>query len=241
MDAGFFPASIRAKSYRDLQRCRLVGCKRCSRNGESVTIHKDCWNIFKLEYKYKTKEKLFRLWTAACWRYPWRSSPPTLLPSTIDAASVMNLAMKKGVAPDHWLPPELCALIWESVPQRLMWCRFQYVSELAKLLSKAKSRPLVSLPLRGLLAWERGQRVPMEAEQAVESNQVICLTIDTLGLKRIERLSSVDDKRGGTKDEAFGLINGARCPPDVYAIFLVCISPYPPWRSPCITLELPSS
>ena len=209
-----------SSSYCDASRdgwfCHYTRCSRCEAQGESVTVHADCWNLFKKECDIPSRT--FALWTVAYWRAPWRG----LLPAVNCGSAVpptLDLFIQKQELPNQPVPPELASMIWSLCPRKITWSRFQAVLNLSEMLSEHRDSMLLSAPLHHVDGWRRGEIVRMNP--LIENKPIIYITTDLVGIKQIERLSSVRDREAKQADDSFAVINVSDCPPDATAFFMV--------------------
>ena len=91
-----------------------------------------------------------------------------------------------GMSRMQLLPPEILQIIYRDSATSLSW-RYCAASKLSEQLPAVSSEQLFSIPLCTVSAWERGSR-PVILE-AIHHLPVIRLTIDSRGIKRVERLS----------------------------------------------------
>ncbi|POR31267.1 Uncharacterized protein TPAR_08516 [Tolypocladium paradoxum] len=128
---------------------------------------------------------LDHLWVVAAWRTPWRHAPPFRLEETavIPDFSIFD---GLGISRMRLLPPEVLQIVHGHSSTSLVW-RYSAVSELTQRLPAALSDQLLSIPLCMVLAWNRGGQ-PVTTE-TVHRLPIIRLTIDSWGIKQVERLS----------------------------------------------------
>jgi hypothetical protein len=84
------------------------------------------------------------------------------------------------------LPAEILSMIRDYSASNMIW-RFQTVSGLIERFPIATTGPLLSLPLQTVSAWKRGGRVT--TVERPDILPVMCLTIDSWGIREIERLA----------------------------------------------------
>ncbi len=185
--------------------CRQPSCSRCAASTEASTIHLDCFQLFKRECR--PEKALEHLWIAAAWRTPWRQAPHLLLD---DRATLLSssVCMAYGIPELVSLPSEIVQMVRGYSASSLLW-RWSSALDLASRLSVvALEEKLVSIPLCNVLAWERGQPPP-PATRPVQP--IIRLTIDSYGIKKIERLSENPRYNGQRCDDvAFVLLEEFR-------------------------------
>ena len=181
-----------------------------------MTLHADCWNLFKKECSIPSR--IFALWTVACWRTPWRGLLPAVncgsaVPSTLD------LFIQKDALPNKPVPPELASQIWSLCPEKITWSRFQAVLSLSEMLSEHRDSRLLSTPLHHVDGWRRGEDAKLNP--LIQNKPIIYITMDLVGIKQIERLSSVRDREMKQADDSFAVINVSECPPGATTFFMV--------------------
>ncbi|OTB14314.1 hypothetical protein K445DRAFT_23719 [Daldinia sp. EC12] len=167
-------------------------CKACHGSPESATTHEDCFLLFKQRYEAEDmfQRMLQRLWILVAWRIPWRRGPISAIDE--ENISIPDISAIGGYAFPmlRRLPPEIVQLIREYSPDSLLW-RFGLALGLFQQLSTPASGDLVSMPLSDCLLWERDSLLaPTSCSASCSSPkpQFIRLTIDSFGIKRIERL-----------------------------------------------------
>ncbi|KAI1416945.1 hypothetical protein F5Y13DRAFT_102682 [Hypoxylon sp. FL1857] len=161
--------------------CREPECQICATSPEAVTVHFDCFTLFRRECK--SIYLLQRLWIFSAWRVPWRQGPTSVIHddlTVIPAGCPIPILAR--------IPPELVRMIREYSSSSILW-RFGLALKLAEQLSTsdAVSGDLVSIPLRDLSSWERGGPLVSRTPNQPEA-QCVYLTIDSLGIKKLERI-----------------------------------------------------
>lgn len=128
-----------------------------------------------------------RLWSAATWRYPWKNVPAMKLEPSLDldrgrsfelAAQVCGLPNLLG------LPFELAEMVRDFARPSTLW-RFASVLDLVESLSVDKYNTMNSIPLSDIKSWDRGSVPTLSAGT---NDPIIRLTVDSRGLRTIERL-----------------------------------------------------
>ncbi|CAG9986409.1 unnamed protein product [Clonostachys byssicola] len=164
---------------RRYQFCRLGSCPICGVNGESITCHSDCFNLWMRTMG--NGDGLYKLWVAATWRYPWVNSPVLRLPPWDEPASYMGCATDVLEYPDlARLPLELkAAIVKFSGPTEIG----RFASVLQLMSDMAADRPFVAtLPLGSIKYWNRGSRPRIFH---ASNGEVVQLIIDARGLMEI--------------------------------------------------------
>lgn len=147
-------------------------------------MHSDCFALFTRECVLE--DLLDRLWILAAWRNPWRGAPNFYLPDKTRVTMVfLESAEKLGMPKLKRLPPEIIDAI-HSYSERSLFCRYVSVLSLVRELDREASRDTLSLPLRQVLTWERGGQLARMAGSA--DLPIVRLTIDSRGIKEVERL-----------------------------------------------------
>ncbi|ORY58252.1 uncharacterized protein BCR38DRAFT_448479 [Pseudomassariella vexata] len=165
--------------------CWSPSCRRCGLSPEAVAIHSDCFKMFKKECT--TKDALNRLWTAVVSRSPWRGAPNFQLDRDTNLAIdlVCEMAEKYGIPSLRLLPPELIRMIQDYSQSGTFW-RYISVTSFSRELSVASVNP-ISILLCNISTWVRG-REPTLLESPGHPS-IIRLTMDSRGIREIERLS----------------------------------------------------
>ncbi|KAI1104521.1 hypothetical protein F4804DRAFT_306751 [Jackrogersella minutella] len=168
--------------------CRRPSCKLCRLSPEAATIHVDCFLLFR--QRYNSTDILQRLWISAAWRTPWRDGPTSSIDdehTTIPDISAVGSCLVPIL---RCLPPEIVQLIREYSAESLLW-RFGLALGLSlRLSSLSTSGELVSTLLPNCLTWERDS-LSAPAMCSVSQLRIIRLTIDSFGIKKIERLPEI--------------------------------------------------
>lgn len=93
-----------------------------------------------------------------------------------------------GVPFLYKLPFELLEKIRQYSADSLLW-RYTLACQLANYVSTTLPKPLLTVPLRDLLFWERGGRLERISEPRPPL-KFLRLTIDSVGISKVERLPS---------------------------------------------------
>lgn len=168
--------------------CNEPSNKRCYATDESVTIHADCLCLFRKTCS--AEDKYRRLWIAATRMYPWRDTAPLDLDPVLYVPTEI-LSSAAGF-PKSFLP-DVAGLIGGHLELTHPLLRFCKVIQLAQYLSVAEPGNAVTHPLCDVLSWSRGAS-PILVEQGQAVNPWIRLTIDSRGIKSIERISDQLEK-----------------------------------------------
>ncbi|KAE8442169.1 hypothetical protein EG329_003757 [Mollisiaceae sp. DMI_Dod_QoI] len=189
--------------------CRYPDCKRCATSPEASSMHAECFEIFTRDWTLGKALNL--LWIATAWRNPWRGAPDLRLHSKINIALSNLPATEKHCIPQlSLLPPELIRVIQKYSERCIL------ALDLVYRLSAVASNDLVSVPLRGLSTWQRGDW-PIAA--VAPAGHIIRLTIDCHGIKKIERLSKYPPCTGSRFDNMAFVIQEESHFDDVVAWF----------------------
>ncbi|KAM3461432.1 hypothetical protein NHJ6243_004952 [Beauveria neobassiana] len=195
IDASTFPIAIycNQKPGTPWTFCQLPKCTKCAAELESVTVHRDCFQIFLQQTADHKHITAYNLWHAAHARYPWRGFWP--LPLTILDQDAANLAMTYAAA--TWrmslnmLPNELLLLICENLGNSVFWRHVLAKEFTRKLMIEAENATASMTTLLRVESWKRGT-VPKMATS--DAGGFYRLTIDSFGLREIERLPDIPAK-----------------------------------------------
>ncbi|OIW22970.1 hypothetical protein CONLIGDRAFT_625286 [Coniochaeta ligniaria NRRL 30616] len=169
--------------------CRYPDCKRCAASPEFAPIHSDCFDVFRQQCSVSTSCALDRLWTLAAWRHPWRGAQPIYLSAPrVDKDILRTISGFCGLPRLYTLPTELLEMIRRYSRHSLLW-RCVPALQLAAHVSTMKPNPLLTVPLRDLLSWDRGGKFERLVGFRVPSeSSTLRLTIDSAGISKLERL-----------------------------------------------------
>ncbi|KAK1245515.1 hypothetical protein MKX08_005144 [Trichoderma sp. CBMAI-0020] len=117
--------------------------------------------------------------------YPWREAAPLILDPVLYAPPEI---ISGAAGFDKTLLPEVADLIGSHLQLHHPLLRFCKVKQLAQYLSLTDFDDAVIHPLCEVLSWSRGTR-PVLVEQGQAVNPRMRLTIDSRGIKGIERVS----------------------------------------------------
>ncbi|KAM5355274.1 hypothetical protein ACJ41O_001920 [Fusarium nematophilum] len=145
-------------------------------------MHAESFQLFLRECK--RRDAWDRLWTAAAWQDPWRRDQPLHLQPNDIVVPSSAVAQALGIPKLALLTPEIVQIVRSYSADSLLW-RFCIASRVARLASGEPSQSPVTIPLRDISSWERGN----EPKLAGTSPQgpIVRLTLDTLGIKKVER------------------------------------------------------
>lgn len=175
-----------------LHHCKGFQCSECHDSPEAATVHIDCFSLFKREASIH-KHALRRLFQFSIWRTPWKNTPTTGLreSSAVSRPTLALLAEKLGF---HnilcRLPEEIICDIREASEDAPLWSIGRAL-DLVKLLSAPPSGDLVAMPLDEVICWKRGDLLPTTST-TMKPLPVIRLTLDSVGLSKVERFSPAD-------------------------------------------------
>lgn len=157
-------------------------------------MHSDCFKLFK---EMCTLEKaLPRLWTIAAWKNPWRRAPPInfcTIKTEISRKALSGAAEKCCILELNKLPLEILEMVRDLSCDATFW-RYISVLGLAEQVSATQAEDLVEAPINQISFWERGTRHLQMAHKA--SPQILRLSIDSRGIRRVERLREYTDPAG---------------------------------------------
>ncbi|KAH0593015.1 hypothetical protein MHUMG1_09262 [Metarhizium humberi] len=161
--------------------CRKPGCSRCATSAESSTVHSDCLDL--VQQKCLLDKYLEQLWIITAWRVPWRCAPHFHLQETNVALDFSKLE-DLGISRLRLLPREVLHIVYVYSATSLFW-RYNSASELARQLPILSSERR-SVPLCAVVSWDRGGQ--LTTSNAINHLPVLRLTIDSWGIKKVERL-----------------------------------------------------
>ncbi|KAL6871352.1 hypothetical protein J3F83DRAFT_773044 [Trichoderma novae-zelandiae] len=165
-------------------------CPTCATSSEAVAVHHDCYKILTQKCRVKDGQVLLRrLLALASWRKPWAGARPLLLPSNVDKPRLDLVAGQLGLPQLSALPLELVQLILNRSADALLW-RGISAWRLAEYLADVRDdlKPPQIIALRDVTSWERGGEVV--TGQSTTLPPVVRLTIDSEGIRSVERLAS---------------------------------------------------
>ncbi|KAI0392002.1 hypothetical protein F5Y17DRAFT_438454 [Xylariaceae sp. FL0594] len=179
------------------QLCSLNGpCPDCDASPEVISLHWECLQVFQSCCVLQGDDALSRLWVAAAWKTPWRKAVPRFLPSeAVASASLVQLCKISALPPFHTLPQEMVEMIHSYCEDALLW-KAAVAYDLATNISATAPVPLTTAPLSNVVSWERGGP-PQTVSQPPESwsQSRLRITVDWVGIKKIEHTSDQDYKR----------------------------------------------
>lgn len=148
---------------------------------------------------------------------PWRQAPDLFL-QVRDITPNISSASALGIGRIRDLPPEILRIVHEHSSTSPFW-RYSAASDLAQALCSIPPNDL-SVPLLRVRAWERG--CCPEVEEIADRLHAMRLTIDSYGIRRIERLAgSLRYQQRRTNHLAFVILEADKMQ-DVTAHFKVC-------------------
>lgn len=156
-------------------------------------MHRDCFQIFLQHTRAHKHITAYNLWHAAHARYPWRGFWP--LPQTTLDEDAVSLAMTHAAA--HWrmpldmLPNELLLLVCENLRCGVFWRHVLAKEFTRKLIAEANYGATTMATLSQIGSWTRGS-APTRATP--DAGSYFRLTIDSYGLREIERLAKFPAK-----------------------------------------------
>lgn len=145
-------------------------------------MHSDCFEF--VAHRCRLDNYWDHLWVLTAWRTPWRQAPHFRLEETTVTPD-FSMLDDLGISRMRLLPLEVLQTVYEHSATSLFW-RYTAASGLTQRLPAALSDQLLSIPLCTVSAWNRGGQ-PVTAETAHQL-PVIRLTIDSWGIKKVERL-----------------------------------------------------
>ncbi|KAJ3529490.1 hypothetical protein NM208_g9731 [Fusarium decemcellulare] len=194
--------------------CRKPGCSHCTVSAEASTVHSDCFEF--VARRCNLDDYLDYLWVVTAWRAPWRQAPHFGLQDTEvvepDWSVLDCLDISRSLAS---LPPEILGIIHRYSATSILW-RFNAASKLTRRFPIALSDSLLSIRLCKVAAWKRGQPVTIEEAHQLP---VIRLTIDSWGIREVERLPGYPQFKTWRTDSLVFVILDQAYLKDVIALF----------------------
>ncbi|KAK4198906.1 hypothetical protein QBC40DRAFT_340954 [Triangularia verruculosa] len=185
---GFTPVAAFAQTRVDGRvLCRYPDCKKCAASPEFAPVHFDCFEIFRQQCSVSASAASNRLWILAVWRNPWRGAQPVHLSAPmVDKDTLRTISSFCGLPRLYKLPLELLEMIRQYSRHSLLW-RCIPALQLADYVSATKPKPLLTVPLRELLFWERGGNFERVTASRLPL-QTLRFTVDSAGISKVERL-----------------------------------------------------
>lgn len=172
-------------------------------------MHTECFELFKQQRHCHEPGTMDQLWRFSAWRKPWKQAPSLLLPEnreTISNASLATMAKVYGLPRLSDLPYEICSLIRQHSASALLW-RFASVLDIATQLSVVTCHEPERMPLVSI-SWERGKR-PVTGEPSIQN---VLVTIDSRGIRNIERFEDGQHFNQGRSDKLVFMVHRASEP-----------------------------
>lgn len=200
----------------DIYLCRKPTCSKCAASAEAATLHTDC--VEYIEQRCILPLVLDHLWIVTAWHFPWREAPNFCLEGS---AVTADLEMFHGIGMSRMttLPPEVFQMVYRYSATSLFW-RYSAASELTRQLSSFSK--LLSIPLDIITTWNRGSQ-PVVTKGA-QKWPVIRLTVDSWGIRTIERLSDHPRFKNWRTDNLVFIILDQSCCKDMLH-FRTLVSP----------------
>jgi hypothetical protein len=175
--------------------CHYPDCSKCAASPEFALVHFDCYEIFKQRCSVSASDALSRLWPFAAWASPWRGAQPIHLSAPlVDMGTLGTIARSWGLPLLSTLPLELLEIIRRYSKHSPLW-GFITVLQVAAQVSATEPGPLITVPLRDVLVWERdGKLERTTASRPVPST--LRLTVDSAGIRKVERLPGLPSYTG---------------------------------------------
>lgn len=123
------------------------------------------------------------------WRLlkPWRQAPAIVLPedTNVTSGAVAIVAKGYGLPELLGMPPGIKQMVRDYSQSSLFW-RLVVALDLAAQFNAVPSSNFSSIPVRQEAEWERGC-IPIQS-QALDHLPIVRLTIDSRGIRKLERL-----------------------------------------------------
>lgn len=182
--------------------CRKPACSLCAVSPEASTVHSDCYEF--VAQRSNVDRSLDYLWVVTAWRTPWRRAPKFRLEETV-VKSDWSVFDHVNISRMRLLPPEILKMIYEYSATSIIW-RFNAASEVIQRLTIPSSDHLLSIPLHKVSAWKRSGQ--LRTTETAHNLQVVRLTIDSQGIREVERLpGNPPFRRWRTDDLVFVTLN----------------------------------
>ena len=167
---------------------RKYECGHCFDSAEAVTIHFDCYRLFR--QSYHGDNTLNSVWILSAWRYPWQPLPPTHHELDLDDRNIISVSPLRaealGMPKLASLPPTILQDIRADSIESPFW-HYSAIQDLAeKMSSAAVGNSCKVYQLDKIEAWNRGES-PVIAKEASKS-VLVRVTLDCRGIRKIERL-----------------------------------------------------
>lgn len=165
---------------------------------EAVSMHLECFVLFRRECT--RVDAIDRLWRACLWRKPWREAPALALSENNAVGptdALETVSERYTLLRISRLPSELIYMVREYSKSARFW-GFVAVLDLAMKFNAVEPTRLVSVPLGRVAAWDRGA-LPSLSDGQLVGLPVTRLTIDSRGVKLVERLPAGRDRYGCKK------------------------------------------
>lgn len=167
--------------------CRRAECQQCAASPEAAMTHLECFELF--TKSYIRVDALDRLWRASSWRKPWRQAPAIVLPEIPNATlgAITKVANRYGLPELPKMPPEIRQMIQDYSQPSLFWRLVAALDLAAHFDAVPSSKSFSSVPVRQIAGWARGG-APIVQSQALDHLPIVSLTIDSRGIRKLERL-----------------------------------------------------
>lgn len=194
----------------------------CAASPEAATMHLECYELFM--QTYTCGDALERLWREASWRTPWHQAPAIVLPEDINVTSeaLELVANIYGLSELPRMPPEIGQMVRDGSQFSLFW-RLTAALELAAHFDTVPTSSFSSIPVRQIAGWKRGCD-PIQS-QALAHLPLVRLTIDSRGIRQLERLPACEPRHSSRRvDNMVFIVEDEGCFDNVAAIFKVTTS-----------------
>ncbi|RDA88404.1 hypothetical protein CP532_5569 [Ophiocordyceps camponoti-leonardi (nom. inval.)] len=217
----------------NLEYCRDPDCSYCLSAPDSCTVHVLCLKLFIRQPDFKKEadpkeitDKLRRLWVAATWTSPWHGAIAPDVEPYVHYRSDRDLRGMLDHLPQIMsLIPELSSMIWEFCASSSLWL-YSAVLDLYDELSVSKLRRQPSIPLIKIKSWARSHQPEYNDNTTTPGSDFLRLTIDSRGLRRIERLKERPSRNNSRSDFKAFIVEAADCFPDVCLEFQLTLAQY---------------
>ncbi|KAF5688143.1 hypothetical protein FDENT_4985 [Fusarium denticulatum] len=146
--------------------CQSLKCEMCETAHPSVTVHANCYRVFK--QSYCQEDAMDAIWVASAWKAPWRHRPPQRKPQLdLTEMALVSIggpvAEAIGISGLALLPSEVLQMVRSYIPDNLLW-RYSPIQNIAEEMSRPFQNPFEPqhdtnrFTLAAVKAWKRESR-----------------------------------------------------------------------------------
>jgi hypothetical protein len=188
------PGDWRIESVGKRLICRKPRCFLCAQGPEYIVVHIDCFRIYLATCTAQYSAS--RLWTFGSWRKPWVKALPVDFSNpamSIGRQGLVSISNAYQLSSLPKLPDELLLMIQDQSSDSSFW-KYAAVLGLADFISKTRPQELIEVSFSDLLSWSRGSNYLLGSIPA--ELPVVRISVDSLGINLLERLSTHPPFRG---------------------------------------------